>query len=275
MEPANTRKTEESIIVKMVEDPVSVKHFTFFEDRVLEKFVGIDKSMTLELGCCSKSFNETLAERIGEGSRLIIIDPTLFLLDNVRFHLGSKGAGKVFFKSDFDWAHLPLDDGVFQSFISILFWDRAPNRHRILKEIARVLMPSGVAILATYLKESMREFFDLYAEILTQFDLSQFTPALNQARGALLEKNDYEQLVEDCDFGMCKMTQHPLRIEFDNGRDFFMNPLIRGYWAPLWEKIAGNDSDRIFWHMRKTMDSYFAGRKVPMTIEAGVMVAIK
>jgi ubiquinone/menaquinone biosynthesis C-methylase UbiE len=269
------KKPEDSLLIKMIEDDVSTDLLHFFENLVLEKFVSLEKSMTLQLGCGTKDFNGQLLEKMGQWSRQIIIEPSNVLLDSIRLELGSKAEGKVFFKSDLDWNRLPFDNDVFQTAMSVLFWDKSPNRFRTLSELCRVLAPSGMALLTAFLRDSAREFFDLYSEILTQFDLAQLTQPLQKVRTMFLTKDDYQMLAEECGFSVTKVSQHTTTITFASSRDLFASPLVRTTWLPVWEKIGGKESERIFWHIRQSMDRYYSGRTIPLTIYCGLIVAIK
>jgi len=272
---ASKRKSEDSLLIKTIEDPLSTKLMEFFEDLILDKFISLEKSMTLQLGCGTRNFSEKVSGKQGPWSRLIIVEPSKLLLESIRLHIGSNASGKVFFKSELDWDRLAFDDGVFQTITSVLFWDRAPNRFRMFHEMSRVLAPSGMALLTAYLKGSTREFFDLYAEVITQFDMPHLAQPLQNARNMLLSKEDYQLLAEECGFGMTKVSEHSHKLQFENSKEFFSSPLIRSHWLPLWEKIAEKDSERIFWHIRQSMDRYFSGRKIPLTIVGGLIVAIK
>jgi len=269
------KKTEDSLVIKMFEDPASTDLLHFFEYLILEKFVSLEKSMTLQLGCCTKYFNDQLLGRMGEWSRLVIIEPSNYLLDSARLDLDSKAKGKIFFKSDLDWNRLPFDDDVFQAVVSVLFWDKSPNRFRILSEMCRVLAPSGMALLTAYLRDSMHEFFDIYSEVLTQFDLAQLVQPLQKVRTMFLARSDYEVLAEESGFSTPKVSEHTYTIHFASTRELFASPLIRSTWLPIWEKIGGKESERIFWHIRQSLDRYYSGRKIPMTINGGLIIAIK
>lgn len=269
------KKPEDSLVIKMIEDPASTDLLHFFEFLILEKFVSLEKSMTLQLGCGTKYFNEQLLDRMGAWSRLVIIEPSNYLLDSVRLDLGSKAGGRVFFKSDLDWNRLPFDDDVFQAAVSVLFWDKSPNRFRMLSEMCRVLAPSGMALLTVYLRDSMHEFFDIYSEVLTQFDLAQLVQPLKEVRTTFLTRNDYEMLAEECGFSMTKVSHHATTVHFASSKDLFASPLIRATWLPVWDKIGGKESERVYWHIRQSMDRYYSGRKIPVTINAGLIVAIK
>ena len=269
------KRSEDSLMMKALDDTASKAMLEFFENLILERFVSLEKSMTLQIGCSTPGFSASLMEKVGPWGRLIIIEPSKFLLESTRVHLGAKAAGRVFFKSDMSWTRLPFDDGVFQSVVSVLFWDRSPNRFRVFQEMSRVLVPSGMALLIAYLKDSAREFFDLFSEVLTQFDMPHLAQPLQTVRNTLLMKNDYQVLAEECGFGVTKVHEHPFTLAFANSKDLFACPLVHSHWLPLWDKIAGKESERIFWHIRQSLDRYFAGRKVPLTIQGGLIVGIK
>lgn len=267
--------SEDSLLIQSLEDPIGSQMLQHFENQVLDKFVSLEKSMTLQLGCSTKAFSLGLMEKLGSWSRLIIIEPSKPLLESTRLHVGSKATGKAFFKSDMNWAKLPFDDGVFQSIVSVLFWDRSPNRFRMFEEMSRVLALSGIALLVAYLKDSARELFDLYSEVITQYDMQHLMQPLQTVRNMFLSKSDYKVLAEECGFTISKIHDYTYKMEYENSKELFASPLFQSQWLPLFEKIAGKESDRVFWHIRQTMDRYYSGRKVPLTMVGGLIVAIK
>jgi len=259
----------------MADDPASLAHFSFFERLVVDRFVGLEKSVTLQLGCTTKYFTQSLIERAGASSRLIVLEPVTGMVEEVRAHLGARGEGRVFFKSDQDWHKLPFDDGVFHSIVSVLLWDMSPDRLRMLREMARVLGPSGMAILTVYLKDSLYEIFDLMGEALNQLDLLHLAQPLAQARAAFLTKGEYEQMALESGFGMCKATPHELKLRFAGSQELFLNPVVQAYWLPVWEAVGGKDAENLFWHVRQALDRYFPDGDIPLTVNGALLVAIK
>lgn len=269
------KTSEDSLLIQSIEDAIGSQMLESFENQVLEKFVSLEKSMTLQLGCSTKKFSEGLLEKLGPWSRLIVIEPSKPLLESTRLHIGPKATDKAFFKSDMNWAKLPFDDGVFQAVVSVLFWDRSPNRFRMFEEMSRVLALSGMALLIAYLKDSARELFDFYSEVITQFDMQHLVQPLQTVRNMFLSRSDYQVLAEECGFTVSKIHEVPYKMEFESSKELFASPLVRSHWLPVFEKIAGQESDRVFWHIRQTMDRYYSGRRVPLTMVGGLIVAIK
>jgi len=275
MESQRRTRKGDSLLIRILEDQHSKEAMNYFENLILERFSGLERSKVLQIGWASKEFEENLLIKIGQSSNLIVLEPSSYLIDNMRLEIGSKGEGKVFFKSDFDFEHFPFDNDVFGSVVSVLFWEKSPNRIKTLLEIQRVLVPSGIAILTTFLKNSMREFFDLYSEVLVQFDLNQLVQLLQQVRSMLLSKEEYQKLLYDCYFSMVKVTVKEFKMFFSNSIELFNSPFIQSTWLPVWETIGGRESERIFWHIRQTIDKYFSNRKIPLTINGGLIIGIK
>jgi ubiquinone/menaquinone biosynthesis C-methylase UbiE len=268
-------RTRDEIYSALVEDETAIDFFKQVDALLLKRFVEQEKGTTLQLGCSTPNLTDGLLRKVEGSAKLVVIDPRLPLLDTVRFQVGGRYPGKIFFKSDLRWKRLPFDDEVFNTVLSSLFWDETPNRHKLLGDLYRVMMPGGSLLLTICLEGSFHEFYDLFSETITKFDLLHLAPALLSSQGMHPGEERMLELLEKSGFSLCRANAVDVRLEFAGSKLFVSSPLVQALWMPSWSEIGGEETERILWHMREAMDRYFADRPIHLTVRVGVLSGIK
>ncbi len=265
------RIKDDEVFLALIGDQTATAFLSQIDERILALFAPLEKGTVLQFGCTTPSLTEGLLERIGNGGRIVVVDPRLPLLDAVRFRTGRRHQGKVFFKSNLDWKRIPFDDEVFRSVVSSLFWDESPNRLRTLSDLHRVLLPGGDVALAAHSQGTFPELYDLYGETLTKFDLLHLAPPLQAERASHPGEDEAKELLAECGFTRTSFLDVETRLEFQGSREIFESPLVKALFLPLWNKIGGDESERVFWHIRQAWDRYFAGRVLHLTARTAIL----
>ncbi|MBW2263172.1 MAG: methyltransferase domain-containing protein [Deltaproteobacteria bacterium] len=265
----------DKIFMALLEDVQAKEFFIELDGLLLKRFVEQERGTTLQLGCATPNLTDGLMRKISGMGKLVVIDPRLPLLDAVRFQMGGKYPGRVFFKSDLKWRRLPFDDEVFNTVISNLFWDETDDRDALLLELYRVLQPGGSLLLTLYLEDSFHEFYDLFSETITKFDLLHLAPAVQASESSHPPEEQLLKALEDSGFSLCRATGVDTSVRFAGSKEFVTSALYQTLWLPAWSEIGGEETERILWHMREAMDRYFADRSLGMTVRVGVLSGIK
>jgi ubiquinone/menaquinone biosynthesis C-methylase UbiE len=259
----------------LLEDAQARDYFVELDGLLLKRFVEQERGTTLQLGCATPNLTDGLLRKISGMGKLVVIDSRLPLLDAVRFQMGGKYPGRVFFKSDLDWRRLPFDDEVFNTVISNLFWDETGDRKALLNELHRVLQPGGSLLLTLYLEDSFHEFYDLYSETITKFDLLHLTPAVQASQSRHPPEEQMLTALEDSGFSLCRANGVDTSVRFDGSKAFVNSALYQALWLPAWSEIGSEETERILWHVREAMDRYFADRPFDVSVRVGVLSGIK
>jgi ubiquinone/menaquinone biosynthesis C-methylase UbiE len=262
-------------LLALLEDEAGVAYIRKLDEMLLKRFVQQEKGTTLQLGCPTHDLTDGLLKKIAGTAKLVVIDSRLPLLDSVRFHMGGRHPGKLFFKSDLEWERLPFDDEVFNTAISNLYWDEAPSREGFLADMHRVLLPGGSILLTVFLEDSFHEFYDLFGETITKFDLLHLSPALQQAQSCHPGEEKMLAMLESTGYSLCRATAVETPIRFSGSKEFASSPLVNALWLERWSQIAGEETDRVMWHLREAMDRYFSDRSFTLSTRIGVLSGIK
>jgi len=274
MKPGDRRSADENLLA-LVEDQASKDFFRALDELLLRRFVEQERGTALQLGCYTTDLTDGLMAKIKGTGKLVVVDPRVPLLDAVRFHMGSRHPGRLFFKSDHTWEKLPFDGDVFNAVISNLFWDSGPSREGLLSELYRVLLPGASLLLTVFLEDSFHEFYDLYSETTAKFDLLHLGSAIQAVQGSHPGEEKMLSLLETSGFSLCRATAVDRVIEYKSSKEFVGSPLVKALWLPVWSTIGGDETDRIFWHIREAMDRYFGDRPFRLTTRIGVLSGIK
>lgn len=269
------RPRDDEVFIALAEDEAAQLFLESVDERIVERFTPQEKGTVLQLGCSTEKLTAGIIDKSMGSTRLVVVDPRLPLLDAVRFKTSRAYPGKVFFNSKFEWKRLPFDDEVFVSVVSPLFWTDAPDRESLLVDVYRVLHHAGAVLLSTYMKDSFREFYDLYAETLAKFDMLHVVPALQAEQASLLDEAEATALLEDHGFSMCRVLTFELPMEFSGSKDLLSSPLVNALWISRWNAIGGEEAERILWHLREAIDRYFAARPMRLTIRIGLLSGLK
>ncbi len=271
----STPPVSDDVFMALLEDQQARDFFIELDGLLLKRFVEQERGTTLQLGCATPNLTDGLLRKISGMGKLVMIDSRLPLLDAVRFQMGGRYPGRVFFKSDLQWKRLPFDDEVFNTVISSLFWDETGDREALLQELYRVLQPGGSLLLTLYLEDSFHQFYDLFLETITKFDLLHLAPAVQAVQSRHPPEEQMLRALETSGFSLCRANAVDTSVTFAGSKEFVNSALSRALWLPAWSEIGGEETERILWHMREAMDRYFAGRPLEMSVRVGVLSGIK
>jgi ubiquinone/menaquinone biosynthesis C-methylase UbiE len=272
---AGEAAVSDEVFLSLLEDQKAKEFFSELDTLLLKRFVEQERGTTLQLGCATPNLTDGLMKKISGVGKLVVIDSRLPLLDAVRFQMSGMYPGRVFFKSDLEWQRLPFDDEVFNTVISNLFWDETGDRAALLGELHRVLQPGGSLLLTLYLEDSFHEFYDLFSETITKFDLLHLAPAVQASQSRHPAEEEMLRALEESGFSLCRANGVDTSVTFDGSKELVNSALYRAIWLPGWNEIGGEETERILWHVREAMDRYFADRPLSMSVRVGVLSGIK
>jgi ubiquinone/menaquinone biosynthesis C-methylase UbiE len=230
------------------------------------------KATILDVACGTGYPSMEIARRMDGKSRIIALDFSYEMLRVAREKAGELNGKRIFFKhgriEDLNFAPDTFDMVVCNCGV-LDFADREQG----LREMARGAKP-GAKIYASFaLRNTFREFFDIYFEVLQRFMLYdvanrlvehiQKTPDMSEAEYLFTQAGLVDVIVERSEF----------QLLFPSGREFFFAPLIEYGHLQSWKDVVGRTEhlQPVFWHIKNAIDRYFARRVFPVTIEVAVV----
>jgi SAM-dependent methyltransferase len=216
---------------------------------------GAGGANVFEYGCATGKVTAAAAERLGQGSRILAIDPSPAMIDAAEAQVRSpttnpkteEGLATVSFQVG-ELTPLAVDTGTCDLAISNLALGDLPSPAAALAQFARALKPGGTALVTLPLRGCWSQFLDLYREVLRWMEAA----------------------------GLEQVTVEPCRWEllFKSAREFFFAPIIEFFPLPVWKQIAGGRGDEmqdVFFFVKEAIETYFSGTVFPVTMVVGLL----
>jgi ubiquinone/menaquinone biosynthesis C-methylase UbiE len=231
------------------------------------------KAMVLDVGCgTGYPALEILSKMDAEG-RIIAIDPSSPMLDEARTKAGRLSGKRIFFRSEAATPKLVFADDVYDLVVCNAGLDEFDDPERAIREFARVAKPGGRVAVTLPLAGTYNEFFDLYREVLAKLDRQDAIDRLDAHMTQYPPLEQVEAWFEDAGLVDVKGEWDTFTLLFKSSREFFFAPLIE--YGPLaaWKAIAGKGQPMqdAFWHLKSTIDAYYAGGSFAVTVNAGIV----
>jgi ubiquinone/menaquinone biosynthesis C-methylase UbiE len=263
-------------------DSVVVPRYSaLFSRALLDAIPAGTRGQVLDLGCGTGHPALDVLRRIDHG-RVIAIDRDSGLVDLARRRALEASGKKIFFKVE-SMDELSFGDEVFDLAVGNLIFggldtDGTPVPEKTaLGEIRRVLVPGGRALLSRPLAGTFEEVLDMLREVALRRDLGAAQKRLDvlatrhptsEAWAAQLTGAGFRDVHVDA-------TEH--RLAFKSARELFADPLVRMVAMPEWRWIAGLEpgSETVIEDAERSLDTYFAGGPMSLTVVAGSARAYK
>ncbi len=173
-----------------------------------------------------------LAQRLGPSAAVLGLDPWRAGLCRIRSKveiIGATGCGVVQGSAE----AMPFSDGAFDLITSNNGLNNVGNRALALRECHRVARAGASLIATENTPESMKTFYDTYAETLTALGKEERVAAMReQIREKRLPPEETAALMRDAGFEIQGMTRHGFVYRFLNGTAMLRHFTIRLAFLP-------------------------------------------
>jgi ubiquinone/menaquinone biosynthesis C-methylase UbiE len=231
------------------------------------------KAMVLDVACgTGYPALEILAKMDGEG-RIIAIDPSSPMLDEARLKAGNLSGKRIFFRSEASTPKLTFADDVYDLVVCNASVHDFEDPEKAIREFARVTKTGGRVAVTLPVAGTFDEFYDLFREVLSKLDRQDAIDRLDAHLTKFPPLEQVEGWFEDAGLSDLKTEWDTFSLLFKSSREFFFAPLIE--YGPLaeWKAVAGKGQamQDVFWHLKATIDAYFAGRPFAVTVNVGAV----
>jgi SAM-dependent methyltransferase len=231
----------------------------------------LPRTVAFEYGCATGRLSRLVAERLGDDSRLVAVDPSPAMIDVA--NAGPSLGPKLSFLAA-DLSPLPVEPGSCDLALSNLAFGDLPRPAEALSEFARALKPGGRALVTLPLRGSWAEFLDLYRDVLREHGKHEALTSLAAYEKSLPDAATATRWMEAA--GMTNVSLESMRWEllFKSAREFFFAPIIELFPLPIWKQIAGGKGDEmqdVFFFVKEAIETYFSGTVFPLTMVVGFL----
>jgi SAM-dependent methyltransferase len=229
----------------------------------------------LDVQCGPGRMTAELLQRLGEGSRVLALEPDETLIDVAKSRVRPEWKGRVYFKPGALDEVASMAPATYDVVVANLVLGEGVDLGVVLGELCRVTRPGGHVLATLPLWGTWGEVEDIFSEVLrdaglvgAQRRLERFRglrplPSLlgDQLRGLGLRREDF-------------VIEHErLQMLFPSGREFLFAPVIEHGPLRFWKAIIGDDGSpqELFWRLKEAIDIYYAGHVLAVSVAAGLI----
>ncbi len=229
----------------------------------------------LDLACGTGFPLFELAHMLGGSCELVGVDVWKEALERAQLKMKVYGLPNVQLV-EADGAALPFADASFDLIVSNLGVNNFANPQAALAECFRVLKAGGTLALTTNLQGHMREFYNVFREVLTELHKSDARARLQAQEAHRGTTASVCQLLEGAGFRIAKMVEDSFQMRYLDGSAFFNHWLTKLGFLEGWRGVlAPEDEAAVFGLLearlnalaaRSTGDPAGAGGALPGTV---------
>jgi arsenite methyltransferase len=199
----------------------------------------------LDIGAGTGFLTIELAQRSGDDSRVIAVDPWAEAMAVLQRKVDFLGLSNVELSTS-DAAKLDLPDDSVDVVVSNLGVNNFDNADTVLRECRRVLRPSGRMLISTNLMGHMAEFYDAYRDVLNALDLRQHLDALESHIAHRATVDGTLAMFASAGFADTQVHTGSFRLRYADGTALLRHYFIGLGFLPAWRAIVPpEDAQRV------------------------------
>ncbi len=195
---------------------------------------------TLDVGSGTGFLSIELAERCGEGSRVIAVDPWKTAMLQLRRKMKHRGLNNITLLEQ-DASVLSLPDDSVDLVVSNLGVNNFDDPPTILTQCYRVAKPGSTFLLSTNVVGHMAEFYQVYHSVLSELRKTDRLSALEDHVNHRGTANSVSLLLEDAGFRVIDVATSSFRIRFADGSALLRHYFIRLGFLGGWKSFLEED----------------------------------
>jgi SAM-dependent methyltransferase len=244
------------------------RYSSLYGDLALEMFLVGDMARVVHIGCRTGYPDLKIYERVAE-IEIVGLDASLPALELARNKAAVRGAERVEYRVLEDDLE-NFEPAQFSHAISLHPIMASEDRAGFFRDVFRMLLPGGQALLALPLRGSFQEVCDLLREYALKFDDADFGKAVELALATCPSIESLADELEDAGFDDIDVEIRQTTLPFDSGRAFVEDPVSRLQIVPeLSTLLARDDLKKPLEYVRDAIDKYWSEGKLELTLNVG------
>ncbi|HEV7571987.1 MAG TPA: class I SAM-dependent methyltransferase [Thermoanaerobaculia bacterium] len=205
----------------------------------------------LDVGCGTGFPLIELAERLGDRAHVHGIDPWSGGLKRAAEKIASRGTPNVTLHEGSATA-MPFPDATFDLIVSNLGVNNFDDRAAAIRECRRVARPGATLALTTNLQGHMREFYDVFAEVVR--DDAEASRRLHDHIEHRATVANVRELLEAGSFEITRVVERESVMRFANGTALLNHYFIKLGFLDAWKKVVPGTEGDVFARLRDALD---------------------
>lgn len=258
----------------MYDAHVVPRYSALFGRMMLAQLPRQERLQILDIGCGTGYPALEILRLLGEGGRVIAVDPDASLIDLARRRALDDAGRRIFFKVE-GADVLSFGDDVFDVVASNLALATFQQPEAALAEMHRVLAPGGKLLLTQPLTGTFEEVFDMFREVALKRDDKALSQRVERIAARYPEAATLEAVVRGAGFEGVEVRTEEFQIPFGSAGEIFADPMIRFVALPEWRWIAGFDdgAEAVLGQVQRHLETYFGGGPLSLRVHAGLAIA--
>lgn len=243
-----------------------------------------ERLQVLDVGCGSGYPALEVLRRLGDGGRVIAIDPDPALLDVARRRALDETGRRIFFKVE-SAEQLSFRDDVFDVVIGNLALGSFEQPEGALREMRRVLVPAGRLLLTHPLAGTFEEVLDMFREVALKTDSGSLAQRIERVAARYPSASTLQAVVAGAGFEDVDVQIEEFQVPFGSAAELFRDAMVRFVALPEWQWIAGSGGasadpfaafdghEGALEQVQRALEIYFGGGPLSLRVSAGLVTA--
>jgi ubiquinone/menaquinone biosynthesis C-methylase UbiE len=218
---------------------------------LLEEVPLMNVMNVLDVGCGTGFPLIELAERLGDRAHVHGIDPWSGGLKRAAEKIANRGTRNITLHEG-TATSMPFAAATFDLIVSNLGVNNFDDRTAAIRECRRVTKPGATLALTTNLQGHMREFYEVFAEVVR--DDAEASKRLRDHIEHRATVANVRELLERGGFEITRVVERESVMRFANGTALLNHYFIKLGFLDAWKKVVpGNERD-VFARLRNALD---------------------
>jgi len=252
----------------ILETFVVPRYLSLFGELMLEMLAEGDEAQVVHLDCLTGYPDRGVCLKM-PGAHVYGVDPSPHAIALAK----AKAATMPEMVSDYRAAEgwpVPLPSGAFSHGFAIQAPAVPAERVRLHAELARLVAPSGQALVAMPLRGSFQEILDLLREFALRHEANDLATAVELAARMRPSPDDLAGEIGAAGFEFVEVATRTTVVPFQSGRDFFEDPMCRLLVLPeLAAQLGTAAMARPMAYVRDAIDKYWSDAAFELTLNVG------
>lgn len=232
-------------------------------------------AFALDVHCGPGRTTVELLERLGDGTRVLALEPDQALRNLAKARMRPEWKGRVYLKDGALADVAGMGAGTYDLVVANLVLGDVQGFEESLRELVRVTKPGGHVLATLPLAGTWTEVEDLFRLVLLDASLRDAGRRLRHLARLRPTGPELARAVTALGVGPegFVIEQERASLLFASGREFLFSPVIEHGPLRLWKAILGahDKPQELFWKLKEAIDAYHADGVFSVSVVLGMV----